>query len=90
MTDNAKTYIIGALVLALLILSYWGIMQENKRNYNIAQKFISIQTCKHPYYNGVGVKYLKQTYKNGTVELGFENGDKLTLTQDQVMNILCK
>jgi hypothetical protein len=90
MTENTETTLLGVLVITLLVLTYWGVGVENKRNYNIAQKFILMQSCKNPHYKGNKVKYIKQFYQNRTMELALENGQRLTLPYDQVMNILCE
>lgn len=89
MKESTVTKILGVIVIGFLALGVWGSIND-KHQYVIAQKAIALQHCKNPYYEGIRIKYIKQLYRDGTVELGFENGAKLTLTQDQILNILCR
>jgi hypothetical protein len=79
----------GAAVSVLLALAVWGTIND-KTEYNIAQKLISLQNCKNPHYKGMKVKYIKQMAWHAPIELGFDDNSKITLPYEQVMNILCE
>lgn len=84
-----QTSLMALVTLALIVLAILGALND-KYEYHVAQKFISLQNCKEPTYKGQKVKYIKQFYEQHTMEIGLDNGDKLTLPYDQVMHILCK
>ena len=89
MTNAFKESALLVLVLGLSARAGWGYYTD-KHAYLVAQRFIQLNNCKNPHYEGRKVKYIKQFYEQHTMELGFDNGETLTLTDDQVMNILCE